>query len=174
MGEGTNRLTVSHDGGPARAAAPAEVVRRLDADIAAIREQLGGFVAELDRRRHEMFDLRLQVRRHALGAAITLASVAGAATGVVWLGIWQARRRRRARWRAAQLRDAVGRMVDHPERVAAERPPLGRIATAAISTALATLLNRVLGRAAEALIDRMVAAGERAGRRRRGVGPPAG
>jgi len=153
MDERTGRVGVSHDGHPAQSASPDEAVRKLGAEIAAVREELGGLVAELDRRRHEMLDLKLQARRHAVGLTVSAASVLGAAAGVVWIGAWRARRRGRLLSRAVRLRDAVERMIDRPDRVAAEQPVPGKIITAAATAAVATIINRVLGRAVEAFID---------------------
>ncbi len=44
--------------GNGQARSPRETTRQLDGEIAALREELAGLVAELDRRRHELLDLR--------------------------------------------------------------------------------------------------------------------
>jgi hypothetical protein len=49
-------------------ASPREEARRLEDEIAKLREELGALVAELDQRRHELTNVKLQVRRHALRA----------------------------------------------------------------------------------------------------------
>ena len=65
----------------------------LEQEIASLREELGDLVGELDRRRHEAFDLRLQVRRHAtLLLVLGTVTVGLAVGGYVMLGY--ARRRR--------------------------------------------------------------------------------
>src|SRR5262249_61643726 len=113
MGEGTSR--VGHDTPNPRATA-----RELGVEIAAVRYELDELLAELDRRRHELFDVRLQLRRHALGATLTtLAFVATAAAGV-GLSVWRQRRRERLTAQAGRLRYAIARMREHPERVPAE------------------------------------------------------
>ena len=92
MGEGTGRLDLSgnHKTGWV---SPDEAVRLLGAEIAELREELGGLVAELDRRRHDWFDVRLQVRRHVVAVTVTAVSLFGAVAALVWLGIWRSRRR---------------------------------------------------------------------------------
>src|SRR5262249_41067520 len=150
----TGRVGVSYDGHTAERSSPDEAVRTLGAEITAVREELGGLVAELDRRRHEMMDLKLQARRHAVGLGITAASLIGAAAGGVWLGVLQSRRRSRLSSRAGRLRQAVARMIDRPDRVAAEQRVPGKIFTAAATAAVATVINRVLGHAVEAFLER--------------------
>jgi hypothetical protein len=93
MGERTGRIEVSPDGHNVPQPSPDEAVRLLGAQIAALRDELGGLVAELDRRRHEVLDLRLQVRRHVVAAIATAVSTVGAMAGIIWLGISRARRR---------------------------------------------------------------------------------
>ena len=170
MGERTGSLDLrSKDEHRAELAAPGDAVRQLGAEIAALREELSGLVAELDRRRHDMLDLKLQARRHALGVTATVASLIGAAAGVVWVGIWRSRRRQTLLSRARRLGEAVGRMADQPDRVAAEQPVLGKIVTAAATAAVATMIKRILGPAMQAFIERYQEAGT-AGRRSRPEG----
>jgi len=92
MGEGTGRLVRSGDQKPGGVSTD-EAVRYLGVEIAELREELGGLVAELDRRRHELLDVRLQFRRHAVAATVTAITLFGAVAGLVWLGIWRFRRR---------------------------------------------------------------------------------
>jgi hypothetical protein len=138
MSPGTN----SHP----REASPRESSRQLEGEIALLREELGGLVAELDRRRHELMDIRLQARRHALGAALTGVGLLASAAGFVWLGAWRARRRRTAMARLGRLREAVSRMVERPERVATERGIPAKIFTTAASAAAAAAIKKVLER----------------------------
>ena len=91
MGEGTGRLALSGDHKPGHLS-PDEAVRHLGAEIAELREEIGGLVAELDRRRHELLDVRLQFRRHVVATTITALSLLGAVAGLVWLGIWRSRK----------------------------------------------------------------------------------
>jgi hypothetical protein len=74
---------------------------RLKDEIEGIRENLTGLVGELDRRRREMFNLPLQIRRHPL----VLAGAALAVGGLVALGVFlTVRSRRKAKSIPARLR----------------------------------------------------------------------
>ncbi len=127
-------------------ASPRESSRQLEGEIALLRDELGGLVAELDRRRHELMDIKLQARRHVVGATLTGVGLLASAAGFVWLGAWHARRRRTIAARVGRLREAVSRMVDRPERVASEPGIAARILTAVASAAVATAIKKVLER----------------------------
>ena len=71
---------------------PDEAVRYLGAEIAELREELGGLVEELDRRRHDLLDVRLQLRRHVVAATVTAMAIIGAVVGLAWLGIFRSRK----------------------------------------------------------------------------------
>jgi hypothetical protein len=62
----------------------------LEHQIEDLRTELGALVQELDRRRHDAFDLRLQLRRHARAVAI----VSGLLALLVARRVWIVRRRR--------------------------------------------------------------------------------
>lgn len=84
---------------------PAAEVHRLRTEIDDARDGLGAYVSELNRRRHDAVDLRLQLRRHkalAIGAGVAAASAAAVAVaGVV-----------RSRRKAARLLPAsLGRIA---------------------------------------------------------------
>lgn len=121
-------------------------VHRVAGEIDVIRGELGGLVAELDRRRHEALDLRLQVRRHPVLIA-TAASVAALVVGgAVAVLVHQARERRRPARRARDLRDALGRLVEHPREVGSQ-PSIGNKVVTAVGVAVATtLVKRLLDR----------------------------
>lgn len=72
--------------------APAEAV---EADIARSRERLGALLDELNRRRHDLFDVRLQLRRHALSFALAAGAVVALAAAVIGTAVRRRRRRRR-------------------------------------------------------------------------------
>jgi hypothetical protein len=62
---------------------PAMEISRLCTEIGATRDQLGTYISELDRRRHEALDLKHQLKKHpvlAIGAAV---AVIGAVAGAV-------------------------------------------------------------------------------------------
>lgn len=121
-----------------------ENTRQLDGEIAILRGELARLVAELDRRRHELFDVRLQTRRHALGVTLTGVGLLSAASGLVWLQIWRTRRRQSRLAQLGRFREAVSRMIARPERVAREPGMLGKIATAAASATVATAIKKAL------------------------------
>jgi hypothetical protein len=161
MGERANGL--SSAAGPAgRGVDPSSraTTRQLEGEIAVLREELSGLVAELDRRRHELLDVKLQVQRHAGRLALTGVALVSAASGLVWLGKWRAQRRARVLSRAGRLREAVSRMIDKPERVAAEATIPGKILTAAATAAVATLVKKGLERAVHALLEQRRATGD--------------
>ena len=131
-----------------------ESTRQLDGEIAALREELAGLVAELDRRRHELLDVKLQARRHAFGMAVTSVALLATASGFVWLGAWNSRRRRTTLSRVGRLREAISRVIDRPERVAAEPGVPARILTAAANAAVATFIKRILERGLQRALHR--------------------
>jgi hypothetical protein len=137
---------IANGDGRAVAMGARETARQLDSEIAALREELSALVAELDRRRHEALDVRLQVKRHGLELALTGAALIAAASGFVWLK--SRRSRRRAGWRGQleRLRDAVT-----PSRKAADRAQGPRavtsILTAAANAGVAAVIKKGLERA---------------------------
>ncbi len=121
---------------------------RIEQEITTLRDEIGDLVGELDRRRREAFDLRLQLRKHPV--AVPLAGLAAAALlgGAVALFVRETRRKRRASYRAEQLQLALGRLAKHPGRVARSEPPAAEKILVAMATAGAVLLTRrVLERA---------------------------
>lgn len=71
---------------------PSLEISRLRTEIDATRDRLGTFISELDRRRHEALDLKLQARKHPVLAIGVGAAIAGAVAGAV---VMAARARRR-------------------------------------------------------------------------------
>lgn len=80
---------------------PAVQINRLRTEIDATRDQLGTYISELDRRRHEALDLKLQVKKHpglAIGAGVALiGAMAGAVVMVIRARRPEARARKRQR-----------------------------------------------------------------------------
>jgi hypothetical protein len=158
MGEGTTRIANTNG---AR-------VRELGHETEATRRELDELVTELDRRRHQAFDWRLQVRRHAralamLGAGVVVVVGIGVAASI-------ARKRRRptlatrlsefADW-GDRLRLALGRIVEDPDRLAKKEParPAGASAVRPIALGTARVLLPHLG----AALGAMRRSGARAG-----------
>ena len=148
-------VQVSADGSARPGSSPQENVRQLEGEIAVLRDELAGLVAELDRRRHEFTDFKLQARRHAVGAALTGAGLLMSAAGFVWLSAWRRGQRSKATARMERLREAVSRMVARPDRVAAEPGIPAKIVTAAATAAVATAIKKILERGLQrAMISR--------------------
>lgn len=160
MGEGAGG--VKPDGRPPR------VSHEIEGEIATLRGEIGDLVDELDRRRRALFDVRAQVRAHPVAAAVAGLAVAALLGGAVALLVRRARRRQRPAYKAQQLRAALGRMVEHPERVGRGEAPPGEKILAAIGTAAASLLVK---RALELAMPSPRARAERAARA--GAGPAA-
>jgi hypothetical protein len=90
--------------------------RRMEGQIRAIRDDLGSLVSELDRRRHEALDWRLQLRRHRRPVWITAGVVAVGLGG--YAGLRRRRRRRRFAARARDLAHALRVVAQHPRALA--------------------------------------------------------
>jgi hypothetical protein len=129
------------------------VVEELGSEVAGVREELDTLVAELDRRRHEVFDVRLQLRRHAVGAGLTAFALVATAAGSVWLTHLRRRRRARPTAKTGRFYHALSRMTEHPARVATEPTIPAKIATAAASAAVAALVKKVLERGLVKVIE---------------------
>jgi hypothetical protein len=156
MGEraiGLGEARISTDGATRQADTPRGAVRLLEGQITGLRDELGALVTELDRRRHEALDLRLQVRRHKREIALTGAVLAGMAVGYLWVSVSRGRRRQRFGARLGRFQQAVNRMVERPERVAVEPTVTRKILGAAASAAAATVIRKVLARALEDVME---------------------
>jgi hypothetical protein len=151
MGERTPGLGNGRNAGPDPATRTA--VEELGSEIAGVREELDTLLGELDRRRHEALDVPLQLRRHAFGASLTMLALVATAAGSVGLTLWRRRRRARLSAQTGRFREALSRMTEHPERVAAEPTIPARILTAAANAAVAALVKKFLERAVERLMD---------------------
>ena len=121
-------------------------VSRTEDEIGMLRHELGSLVSELDRRRHEALDLRLQLRKHPTAVAIA----AGAAALLLGVAVAVAVRRRRKRHslpgKARDLRRAMSRLLERPDRVAMEPRVLEKALAAAATAAAAALARRLIQR----------------------------
>ncbi|MGH7365933.1 MAG: hypothetical protein ACREK9_05930 [Candidatus Rokuibacteriota bacterium] len=122
--------------------------RAIEQEITRLRDELGALGDELERRWHDLTDVRLQVRRHGLAVTLSALAAGAAAAGSVALGIRRARRRSTLVARGRRLRDAVGRMVERPERVAVDATATQRIIAAAGSAVAAFAIKAALERLA--------------------------
>jgi hypothetical protein len=138
MGEGTNRVGAGRTNGD-----PRKATRELESEILEARSRLDRGLAELDRRRHELTDVRLQVRRHPM-IAVAAGVTALALVGGVAYAVWASRQRQKPLSKAERLREALSRMVDKPHKVAKSEPTVQEKILAAIGTAAATILTKKL------------------------------
>jgi len=153
MGEGTAGVGTSTANRTPDDQTPRARAETLGSEIAVVRDELDRLVAELDRRRHNAFDVRRQLGRHAFGLTLTGLALVTTAAGGVWFNGWRKSRQARLPAQAGRLRQAVVRMTEHPERVAAEPTMAGKIVTAAASAAVAALVKKLLESATRHLLD---------------------
>ena len=92
--------------------------RPIEAEIIRQREELTVLVGELNRRRRELTDVKLQVRRHVVGLVVTVLATGVAAVGFVAYARWRARGRSALLARVGAPPEAIGRMIERPGRVA--------------------------------------------------------
>lgn len=155
MGEGTNRMIGAPEapadermlGVPADPRrtdddedelSPAKKTQVLEGEIEDLRDELGVLVSELDRRRHEVMDVKLQIQRHAVPVAlIGIGTVAALGALIAWR-VHAKHERERPMERARRLRIALERAAEHPDRVAAKDPTKVSQIGAKVVTALAT------------------------------------
>jgi len=96
--------------------APEADPRALEREIEQIRDEMGVLIGELDRRRHEITDVKLQAQRHPVAAGVAVAAGALA----VWLvvgGIVRALRPEPAAERAQKLARALSIAVRDPDKL---------------------------------------------------------
>ncbi|MGZ6143270.1 MAG: hypothetical protein ACXWLM_08025 [Myxococcales bacterium] len=140
MGEGTTRVEV-----------PEKDPRQIEREIDHLRVRLDRSLAELDRRRHELVDVRLQMKRHPrvfVGAGVFVALVMG---GVAF-AVWRAHERDRPVAKVHRLRIAFGRAVEEPHKVARGDAPVWQKILAAVGTTLeVSVTKKLLDRAWNAL-----------------------
>lgn len=117
--------------------------RMLEREIEHVRTRLDRSLAELDRRRHELTDVKLQLRRHpqvAIGAGVVLLALA---SGVVF-AIWRAHKGEELPGRARRIRIAIARAVDPPRKLARAEAPAWEKILAAVGTTVAVSLTKKL------------------------------
>jgi hypothetical protein len=137
VGEGTSRLNNGNGQSTEEPRPPREIER----DIEHLRTRLDRSLAELDRRRHELTDIKLQMRKHP-AVFIGAGAVVVLALGGVGLAIYRSRKREELPQKAKRLRIAFGRAVDQPQRVARSEPPAWEKILTAVGTAIAVNLAK--------------------------------
>ena len=111
-------------------------------EIESLRADLDDVVAELDRRRHELTDWRLQLRRHRGKLLVVAAGVAAAVAGCIVLAVRRHHEREQPISKLRRLRAALARVIDNPDAVAPS--PVGRERAVEAGTKVATSLGQRL------------------------------
>ena len=110
-------------------------------------------VSELDIRRYEAFDWRIELRKHAAPMMLTGLGVLAVAAGATVLSARRRRLRNRPLAKARRLRDALARVIAHPELIAQPRPSIAnRALAAAVSSAAGSVAKVVTDRAARRIM----------------------
>ena len=121
-------------------------VDALERDVDRIRSNIGELIRELNHRRHEAFDLRLQFQRHAARVILAGAAMVAVFAGAIALAVARRRRRRSIGARVTRLRAALRRISAHPEDLAGRQPSVTRKVAAAGGSAVASVLGKRLAR----------------------------
>jgi len=95
----------------------AQAPREIELEIEHLRTGLDRSLAELDRRRRELTDLKIQMRKHP-GVFIGAGGVLLFVVGGVGFAIWRSQKRDQLPGRAKRFRLAVGRAVHKPRKMA--------------------------------------------------------
>jgi hypothetical protein len=136
MAQGTGGVTQIDERAPRDPSA-------IEREIRAHRGELSTLVGELNRRRQELTDVRLQLRRHTVGVATGVLATGAVIVGSLVYARWRARRADSLIARGGRLREAVGRMIDRPERVATE-PTVGQRLLASAGSAVAAVVIKAI------------------------------
>jgi hypothetical protein len=124
--------------------AEGENVDALEHDVDRIRNNIGELIRELNYRRHEAFDLKLQFQRHAARVIVAGAAMVAVVAGAIALAVARRRRRRSIGARVTRLREALRRISAHPEHLAERQPSVSRKMAAAGGSAIASVLGKRL------------------------------
>jgi lysylphosphatidylglycerol synthetase-like protein (DUF2156 family) len=118
--------------------------KEIEVKILALRGELGDLVSELDRRRHEAFDLKLQFRRHRTAFVIAGVAVAALLGFGIAATLRKQRRRQRPADRARRARRAFERLMDDPEHMGRESTVSEKVLAAAGTAAASLFVKRAL------------------------------
>ncbi len=113
----------------------------LQKEVVAARDGLDRLVGELDRRRHALFDVRGQLRRHPLPLILGGLAVVAAVGGTITLLVLRQRRRKAWPRRVQRLRRSIAAAIRHPDRNHDE-PSAGHKIGVAGGTAAASILAK--------------------------------
>jgi hypothetical protein len=115
-------------------------ISRLRTEIDATRDQLGTYISELDRRRHEALDLKLQVKKHPGLVIGAVAAVVGAAALAVVMVI----RARRPDTLGRRVRRTLARGAAPPPTVSADPDWMFKVLLTAALPIGAVVVTRLL------------------------------
>jgi hypothetical protein len=140
MGEAADRLKALPPVTRKERETPKERAREIEGEIDDIRRSLDRDLSELDKRRHEATDWRLQLRRHPrMVAALGIGALA-LAGGLVAVSI--AKRRREPNRRAQRIGLALRRGYENPEKLARKELSIPVKLLAAVATSVGTSLAK--------------------------------
>jgi hypothetical protein len=117
-------------------------VEQLEHDVDLIRANLGDLIGELNSRRRDALDLRLQFQRHAGRLVLVGVVLIGMVAGGIALFVSRMRHKRSFSARASRLGKALRRAVAHPEHLAERRPSVSRKIAAAGGGAIASAVGK--------------------------------
>jgi hypothetical protein len=126
--------------------AEGDEVDALERDVDRIRNNIGELIRELNYRRHEAFNLKLQFQRHAARVILAGAAMVAVVAGAIALAVARRRRQRSIGARVTRLRKALRRISAHPEQLAERQPSVSRKVAAAGGSAIASVLGRRLAK----------------------------
>lgn len=121
-------------------------VDALERDVDRIRNNIGELIRELNYRRHEAFDLKLQFQRHAARVILAGVGMFAVVAGAIALAVARRRRQRSIGARVTRLRAALRRISAHPEELAGRQPSVSRKVAAAGGGAIASVLGKRLAK----------------------------
>ena len=114
---------------------------RLASEVRDERDEIAAILDELDLRRRELLDWRLQLRRHAK----LVAAVAILAGGSIGLAIWRRRRRQTPIGRFQRFRNSLARAIAGNDRADLGARTAGAAASQASAAAAGQLAKRIFG-----------------------------
>jgi hypothetical protein len=119
-------------------------VDALEDDVERIRNNIGELIRELNHRRHEAFDLKLQFQQHAVRLVLVGAAAVAVVAGAIVFAFSRRRHRRTLRGRAGRFGKALRRLIEHPEKLGVRQPSVPRKVAAAGGSAMASVLGKRL------------------------------
>jgi hypothetical protein len=119
-------------------------VRGAERGIDEIRDHLGDLMTELNRRRREVMDLKLQFQRRPVAMVLGAVVLVGVLAGTITLIALHWHRRRSLPGRADRMRAALRRVARRPELLAEPEPTVSHKVAAAGGSAIASALGKQL------------------------------